>query len=114
MVCHGELARLKPGAKHLTLFYLMVAGGGAMGGVFVAVLAPQLFSGFWEYQAGLGGTAALLCVVLLRDRESWLRRGGGRALHLWIGYGAGVPACACCTPPPVHTSQGQCSLTRPL
>ncbi len=79
MVCHGELARLKPSAQHLTLFYLMVAGGGALGGVFVALLAPRIFSGFWEYQGALGGAAALVLVVLLRDEESWLRRGGSAA-----------------------------------
>ncbi len=31
MVCHGELAKRKPAAQHLTLFYLMVSLGGALG-----------------------------------------------------------------------------------
>ena len=35
MVCHGELARLKPHPSQLTSFYLMVSLGGALGGVFV-------------------------------------------------------------------------------
>ena len=43
MVCHGELVRLKPDPRHLTNFYLMVAVGGALGGLFVAVGAPHLF-----------------------------------------------------------------------
>src|SRR5208283_5369591 len=42
MVCHGELARRRPAPRYLTLFYLMVALGGALGGVFVALLAPHL------------------------------------------------------------------------
>jgi len=41
MVCHGELYRLKPEPRYLTAFYLMIAAGGAMGGFFVAVAAPQ-------------------------------------------------------------------------
>ena len=36
MVCHGELARLKPSPRRLTEFYLMIAAGGALGGLFVA------------------------------------------------------------------------------
>ena len=32
MVCHGELANSKPATRHQTLFYLLVAAGGALGG----------------------------------------------------------------------------------
>jgi len=106
MVCHGELARLKPGARHLTLFYLMVAGGGAMGGVFVAVLAPQVFSGFWEYQAGLGGTAALLCVVLLRDPESWLRQGGFSAQFAMMATAVLLPVSILLAAPESKAARG--------
>src|SRR5258708_20609650 len=84
----------------------MVAGGGAMGGVFVAVLAPQLFSGFWEYQAGLGGTAGLLCVVLLRDRESWLWRGGFTAHFFMIGTAVRVSGEFFLGPPPCPAPRG--------
>ena len=38
MVCHGELARQRPAVAHLTSFYLVLAAGGAAGGVFVALL----------------------------------------------------------------------------
>ena len=31
MFCHGELARLRPGPRHLTLFYLVVSLGGVRG-----------------------------------------------------------------------------------
>lgn len=75
MICHGELARLKPASRHLTGFYLMIALGGAVGGVAVAVIAPHLFSGFWEFQAAFIGCGVLLFGALLRDRDSWLRRG---------------------------------------
>ncbi len=46
MVCHGELVRIKPEAKRLTSFYLLVSLGGALGGAFVNLLAPRLFNGF--------------------------------------------------------------------
>ncbi len=41
MLCHGELVRIRPGSRHLTLFYLMIAAGGALGGLFVALVCPQ-------------------------------------------------------------------------
>jgi hypothetical protein len=52
MVCHGELYGSKPASRYVTSFYLMVALGGATGGIFVALIAPHLFNNFWEYQLG--------------------------------------------------------------
>jgi len=72
MVCHGELARIKPPARHLTSFYLLLSAGGAAGGVFVAIIAPTIFPTYWEFQLGLWATAALLIIVLFLDRSSWL------------------------------------------
>jgi len=72
MVCHGELARSKPPSKYLTSFYLMVALGGCAGGIFVAAIAPVVFTGFWEYPLALWASALLLIVVLIRDRSSWI------------------------------------------
>lgn len=74
MVCHGELVRLKPGRRFLTAFYLMVSIGGALGGIFVGVIAPLMFSGFWELHLAMALVAALTVVVLWRDRTSWLHR----------------------------------------
>jgi SAM-dependent methyltransferase len=53
MVCHGELVRAKPKARYLTEFYLMVAGGGALGGIFVGLICPQVFSSYVEMNIGL-------------------------------------------------------------
>jgi hypothetical protein len=74
MVCNGELAHSKPQPRLLTSFYLTVAAGGAMGGIFVALVAPRIFKGFWEYQMGLWMAALLLLFILVRDKESWLYR----------------------------------------
>jgi spermidine synthase len=69
IVCHAELVRLKPHPRDLTSFYLMIAVGGALGGVFVGLLAPWLFHGFFELQIGLAATAGVI-VLLLRERTA--------------------------------------------
>jgi len=64
MVCHGELARRKPAAQHLTLFYLMVSLGGAIGGILVALVAPHVFRGYWELPLGMIACAVLTVIAL--------------------------------------------------
>jgi hypothetical protein len=49
MCLHGELSRMRPETNHLTLFYLMVSIGGAIGGIFVAIVAPFAFDALYEY-----------------------------------------------------------------
>jgi hypothetical protein len=74
MICHGELARSKPPAGQLTSFFLTIAGGGALGSAFVAVLAPRIFDRFWESYVALLGCGVLLVAAVLRDPGSWARR----------------------------------------
>ncbi len=69
MVCHGELVRLKPAAEFLTSFYLMIALGGALGGLFVNLAAPLLFKGYWEFHGGLVATMTLLGICLFRGTD---------------------------------------------
>jgi spermidine synthase len=71
MVCHGELVRLKPHPNCLTRFYLLISAGGAAGGIFVAIIAPQIFTGFWEFHFGLVGCLILAMLAVARDRRSW-------------------------------------------
>jgi hypothetical protein len=68
LFCHGELARRRPAPHHLTLFYLMVSLGGALGGIFVALIAPRVFRIYWELPLGLiaCGILALIAVWSLR------------------------------------------------
>ena len=73
MVCHGELASLKPHPRHLTGFYLMVALGGAMGGLFVALIAPNVFRSYHEFPIGLGLAAALAIAAQWARRPAILR-----------------------------------------
>jgi hypothetical protein len=63
MLCHGELARRRPAPQYLTLFYLMVSVGGALGGTFVAVIAPRVFDRYFELPIFLGVTGILALVA---------------------------------------------------
>jgi SAM-dependent methyltransferase len=65
MFCHGELARLRPGPRHLTLFYLVVALGGVVGGVLVGIVAPLVLPGYLELEIALVAAAALALLVNL-------------------------------------------------
>ena len=57
MVCHGELAQRKPHPRYLTLYFLMVSLGGAIGGLFVALVAPRIFPNYWEMPIAITGRA---------------------------------------------------------
>jgi SAM-dependent methyltransferase len=59
LFCHGELYRTRPAPRHLTAFYLTISAGGALGGLFVAVVAPLVFSGYFELGIGLVAVALL-------------------------------------------------------
>jgi len=65
MTCHGELAKAKPAESNLTLFFLMVSVGGALGGVFVVLVAPRIFDAYFEFQVSLIFSVALSVFALL-------------------------------------------------
>ena len=66
MFFHGELAKLRPAPRYLTQFYLMVSLGGALGGIFVGLIAPRVFSSYSELGLGFVVTA-LLAAYTLRE-----------------------------------------------
>jgi hypothetical protein len=76
MVCHGEMADLKPRPQFLTHFYLMVSAGGALGGIFVALVAPRIFRGLYELPLSLGMCAIAVLIALLREPRISSRRLG--------------------------------------
>jgi len=81
MVCHGELSRLRPVPRYLTSFYLLIAAGGATGGVFVAVVAPLVFRSFAELSWGVGLLAALVVFIHASEKTGW--KVGGRRWAAW-------------------------------
>lgn len=82
MVCCGELYRLRPATRHLGQFNLMIALGGAIGGVLVAIVAPMLFEGTWELQIAFAGAILLTLLRLWTDPAS--RMHGGRPRMAWF------------------------------
>lgn len=81
MVCHGELARAKPHAQHLTIYFVMISVGGALGGFLVSIMAPLLFSAYYEYPLVLLTCWGLLFSIAFRDPTSYLHR--GRPIWAW-------------------------------
>ena len=63
---HRDLADERPAAEHLTAFYLWLATGGVLAGVFCAALAPLLFD--WPLEYPLGILAALLLLPKVLGR----------------------------------------------
>jgi SAM-dependent methyltransferase len=89
MVCHGELVRRKPALRHLTLFYLMLSVGGALGGLFVGLLAPALFNAYFELPIGLWACALLVaCAVWAEAGRRAPRWGRGLLVLALLLYGA--------------------------
>ncbi len=59
LVCHMALSSSKPSAEKLTEFYLMMSIGGALGGVFNALITPKIFILPVEYALVLGLAACM-------------------------------------------------------
>jgi spermidine synthase len=54
LACNGEVYRTRPHRSRLTDFYLWIAFGGAVGGIFAGLIAPNIFSSTYEYPILLG------------------------------------------------------------
>lgn len=70
LMCHTRLVETRPSAGNLTEFYVWLSVGGAVGGLFNAILAPTIFNTLAEYPI------ALVAACLLRPRRE------GQALNL--------------------------------
>jgi hypothetical protein len=70
LFCNGELAHRKPAPRYLTHFYLTISLGGALGGMFVGLVAPRIFPTYFELPLALVLLAGLAIVVAWRNR--WL------------------------------------------
>ena len=90
MACNGELAASKPSPRYLTGFYLLIALGGALGGVFVSVVAPAVFDSLAEYPIALCGCVIAVVLAKRRDvlRAALRRQFAGRPGKLAIAAAA--------------------------
>jgi hypothetical protein len=93
MICHGELVRIRPPPTYLTSFYLMISAGGAVGGIFVSLIAPVVFDTFYEWKLAIFGGLILTAVTFLLstgifqhfDEASAPRPSAGRwSFGLWM------------------------------
>ena len=88
MICNGELVNFKPAPEHLTSFYLMVSIGGAIGGIFVNLVAPFIFRGYWELLVGLASCWVLLTIL------SFFKKTTGLPHKLQFAYRATIGSLA--------------------
>ncbi len=70
MVCHGELIKLKPQTDDLTLFYLFIALGGVLGGIFSNIVALLIFKNWWDYYIPLISINLIICFLFVRQYVS--------------------------------------------
>ncbi|MBS3953851.1 MAG: fused MFS/spermidine synthase [Methylomicrobium sp.] len=92
MTCHGELYRLRPHPSQLTAYYLAISAGGALGGTFAAVVAPLLFTMYYEFHISLFVCCLLTFYAVAVDSQLsgqkrrkpllWLLAG---AMLIWLG-----------------------------
>lgn len=73
---HAELYAKRPDPAHLTRFYLLVSLGGWLGGAFVALVAPFVFTGLWEYPVAMLGLALTVAAGNWEALRGWLRGAG--------------------------------------
>ncbi len=101
LVCfmsHGELYRRRPKhPRYLTEFYLLMSFGGACGGLFVALVATNLFPDYYEWPLYLVATIVLGASVLAAEAKA-RRAGPGIA---WLA-GAGLCALVLFWEDPLH------------
>lgn len=87
MVCHGELARDRPAAEHLTGYYLWMSVGGVLGGLFNALLAPVIFTGIVEYELVMMMACFLAPPLTPTPDTLWSRRFDMILAGLFLGVG---------------------------
>jgi len=89
MLCHGELYQLRPAKSKLTQYYVAISIGGALGGFFVSIICPILFTQYHEFHLGLViafSGAAILLLRLIVDKPAAIQL----AVALPVGLAFGI------------------------
>lgn len=84
LMCHTRLVETRPSSANLTEFYVWLSVGGAVGGLFNAILAPTVFSTLAEYPI------ALVAACLLRPSTR------PQSLKLDIAFAVGMLVVTAC------------------
>lgn len=74
MLCHGELYLLRPTRAKLDTFYVFIALGSVISGIFVGIVAPLIFRGFWELYLAFYLCFFVAFAVLLQYKNSFFYR----------------------------------------
>ena len=75
MVCHGELVMLRPeNQRHITEYYLLISAGGALGGLFITLVATPYFDEYYEWPLGLliSFLIAVSVIGMIATKQKWL------------------------------------------
>jgi hypothetical protein len=95
LALHTELAARRPRVAYLAEFYLWMAAGGALGGLFNGIVAPAAFALAYEYPVALIAAAVALIGVGWWTRPRWALAAPALALvGLALGfrsYSLGMP-----------------------
>ncbi len=92
MVCHGELVMFRPeNRKYITEYYLLISAGGALGGLFITLVATRYFDEYYEWPIGLliSFFIAALVIATIACRTKWL----GPTSHWLAGGGIVLATC---------------------
>jgi len=66
LLCHGQLAAVRPSPRYLTDYYLWISLGGMLGSLFNAIVAPAIFAGVLEYPLAMAAAAFMRPYVGVR------------------------------------------------
>lgn len=69
LACHGELARRAPAPERMVELYLLIAAGGALGGLCAAVVVPRVATWVVEYPAAVVAACVLCAPSAARARR---------------------------------------------
>jgi len=101
LLCHGQLAAVRPAPRYLTEYYLWISLGGMLGSLFNAIIAPAIFTGLLEYPLAMAAAAFMRPYVGVRLSSvrhralDWLMPGLLLALVLglvWFGRSSSLLA----------------------
>ncbi|MDD5519947.1 MAG: fused MFS/spermidine synthase [Kiritimatiellae bacterium] len=73
MLCNTILYSLRPHPVHLTRYYVIIALGGALGGVLIGIVAPLVFKAYYEFRFGLSFCCLVGVIILWQEKHGWMR-----------------------------------------